>query len=115
MSFTNWALYHESTETVEWKPVSEHIRHLGNTQSADGSHSEMVNQMTKDMRTATRALQRKVIKTLGAQQIANIVLTPKMKYQMVLSNTNEAEINKIESLAAVARVKLPKKPRITVA
>ena len=88
MSYTNWALYHESTETVEWKPVSEHIRHLGNTQSADGSHSEMVNQMTKDMRTATRALQRKVIKTLGAQQIANIVLAPKMKYQMVLSNTN---------------------------
>ena len=98
MSYTNWALYHESTETVEWKPVSEHIRHLGNTQSADGSHCEMVNQMTKDMRTATRALQRKVIKTLGAQQIANIVLTPKMKYQMVLSNTNEAEINKIQTI-----------------
>ena len=50
------------------------------------------------MRAAARALQRRVIKRAGAEQIANIVLTPKMKYQMVLSNVNEAEIQKVQTI-----------------
>ena len=54
--------------------------------------------MLTEMRTATRALQRKIIKSTGAAQIAKIVLTPKMKYQMVLSNVNEAEINKVQTI-----------------
>ena len=49
IQYTNWALYHESTEHVEWKSIKEHIRHLGNTQSADGGHSLMLSNMLTEM------------------------------------------------------------------
>ena len=55
----------------------------------------MLAQMLADMNSTTQALHRRVVKTVGATQIAKIVLTPKMKYQMVLSNVNEKEIQKI--------------------
>ena len=57
----------------------------------------MLEKMKKDMRAAIQALKRKIIKAEGAAQIAKIVLTPQMKYKMVLSNTNEREIGTVQS------------------
>ena len=93
-----WTLYLDEEDSVKWKPTSEHIRHLGNTQNALGDHDEMLEQMQDDMKTAAMALSRKVVKATGALQIEKIVLTPKMKYKMVLSNTTEAEINKVQAI-----------------
>ena len=93
-----WTLYLDETSEVEWKSTKEHIRHLGNTQSAEGGHEEMLRKMKEDMREAARTLGRKIVKATGAEQIARIVLTPKMKYQMVLSNTNEAEIKQVQTI-----------------
>ena len=65
-------------------------------QSNVGSNTKLLEDLASTMCEAAHVLNRKIIRRGGAEAITKIVLSPKAKYSLVLSNATIEEISKLE-------------------
>ena len=93
-----WTVHTDTTRKppIQWQDPTKPYRHLGNVQDMLGNSKVALQTAHDTANKLAMHLGRKRLSPAGARLMNTLVLTPKIKYSMILSNCSTCEINKTQ-------------------